>query len=618
MKKLVATVSALAVGSALGAGIRGANAQEAFDLGEIAVFANRAGQETELKRTGATIEVVTEEDLRQAPETTVADYLSRLPGLSVSANGALGASTQLRIRGLDGKYIKVLVDGIDVTDPSQPQTQFNWAGLTTTAVSRIEILKGTSSSLYGSRAIGGVINITTAPRQDTPGTLTTMTAEGGSYDTLRLGASVAHRGERGGLSVSLNHVNTRGFSAKAGAANTEPDGYRGTQLNLSGDIQASDALKLGFSAYALNGNGDYDEWIGDGAPPYDETFSTRTRAARGFAAMQTGGVQNTLSYSYYQNDRVFNSNGFSSPFFGKRQKLDYTGVYRQSDALQYTFGADWQRESFDTGADSGSEDNSGLFAEALYAPREDVDLAASLRYDNYQSFGGNLSGRLAAAWQLSNATTLNAVAATGFRAPSLYELNSTLYGNPSLRPEESTSFELGVTRQFGPGSYLRGTAFYNRIDNLIQFVVLSFVPVFTGQYRQVAGTSTTKGVELAGAWAVSDRVRLFGNYTYTETSDATGARLLRVPGHDLVVGLNADLSDRWRANLSLQHVADRPDEFGTAMPNYTVVNAGLSYQLTDGAAAYLRIENLTDETYQTSAGYNASGRAIFAGLRAAF
>ncbi len=618
MKKLVATVSALAVGSALGAGIRGAAAQEAFDLGEIAVFANRSGEETELKRTGAAIEVVTADDLEQAPETSLADYLSRLPGLSVSANGALGASTTLRIRGLDGKYIKVLVDGIDVTDPSQPQTQFNWAGLTTSAVSRVEILKGTSSSIYGSQAIGGVVNITTAERLTEPGTRTTLTSEVGSYETFRAGATVVHRGTRGGLSISLNHVDTAGFSARAGAANTEPDGYRGTQLNLSGDIQASDVLKLGFSAYALNGSGDYDEFIGDGAPPYDETYTTRTRAARGFAELQTGGVQNTLSYSYYQNDRVFNSNGFSSPYFGKRRKLDYTGVYRQSDALGYSFGADWQRESFNTGFDRGSEDNTGLFGEVLYSPREDVDLAASLRYDNYQSFGGNLSGRLAAAWQLNNATTVNAVAATGFRAPSLFELNSTLYGNPALRPEESTSFELGVTRQFGPGSYLRGTAFYNRIDNLIQFVTLSFFPVFTGQYQQVPGTSTTKGVELAGAWALGDRVRLFGNYTYTETSDATGARLLRVPGHDLVAGIEADLGNRWSGNLSLRHVADRPDEFGTPMPNYTVVNAGLSYQLTDAASAWLRIENLTDETYQTSAGYNASGRAIFAGLRAAF
>lgn len=610
MKNLIATASVLALTSA-----SGALAQEAFDLGEIAVFANKAGEETELKRTGATVEVVTEEDLQKASETSVAGYLSTLPGLSVSSNGALGANTQVRIRGLDGKYIKVLVDGIDVTDPSSTQTQFNWAGMTTGQVSRIEILKGSSSSLYGSRAIGGVINITTAPQTDEPGTRATVSAEGGSYGTWRAGAAVTHRGERGGLSFSLNRVETDGFSASAGG--TEADGYKGTQATLSGDIQASDMLKLGFSAYTLDAEGAFDEWGGDGAPPYDETNTTKTRAVRGFARLQTGAVNHELSYTYYQNDRVSSSNGFDTPFYGERQKLGYVGTYDGSETLRYTWGADWEREKFDSGFDAGQETNNGLFGEVLYAPTAALDLAASLRYDNYDSFGSNLSGRLAAAWQLSDATTINAVAATGFRAPSLYELNSTLYGNPALQPEESRSFELGITHQYGGGSFVKATAFYTEIDNLIQFVTLSFVP-FAGQYQQVAGTSTSKGVELSGAWAINDRVSLFGNYTYTDANDATGAPLLRVPGHDLLLGLDADLGGNWNGSLTVQHVADRPDEFGTPMPDYTVASATVSYAINDNATAYLRVENLTDEDYQTAAGFNASGRAIHAGLRAAF
>ena len=120
MKHLFITVSTIAIIS-----IQPALAEESFDLGNITVFANKSGLETGLDRTGATVEIITQEDLEQAGETTVAEYLTRLPGLSVSANGGLGASTSLRVRGLGGKYIKVLVDGIDVTDPSRPQTLFN-------------------------------------------------------------------------------------------------------------------------------------------------------------------------------------------------------------------------------------------------------------------------------------------------------------------------------------------------------------------------------------------------------------------------------------------------------------------------------------------------------------
>lgn len=609
MKRQLASASVFALICA------SAQAQEFYDLDAITVTATLAGEAQELDRTGATVEVITQEDLESAPETTVAEYLTRLPGLSVSANGGLGTSTSLRIRGLGGKYIKVLVDGIDVTDPSSTQTQFDWGGLTTSGISRIEVLKGSSSSIYGSRAVAGVVSITTA-RVEEQGTQATLTAEGGSFGTWRGSATVGHRGERGGVSVTLNRVTTDGFSARAGG--TEPDGYDATQLNFSADIMATDALKLGLAGFALDSEGDFDEFGGDGTPPFDEFTTTKTRALRAFAEFQTGAVQHTVSAQKYTNDRVSNSNGFASPFDSERRRVDYIGTYSASEQLTYSFGADWERESFDSGFDSGETDTSGVFGEILYAPTSDLDLSGSLRYDDHSTFGGKATGRLAAAYRLSDATVLRAVAATGFRAPSLYELNSTLYGNSALQPEESTSFELGVEHSFSAAATVRATAFYTEIDNLIQFVTLSFVPTFTGQYQQVAGTSTSKGIELSGDYALSDALSLFANYTFTDATDATGARLLRVPEHDLVIGLDAAFGKGWGGNVNLRYVADRPDEFGTVMEDYTVVNAGVSYAFTENAQAYLRVENLFDEDYQTSANYNASGRAVYAGLRAAF
>ena len=141
---------------------------------------------------------------------------------------------------------------------------------------------------------------------------------------------------------------------------------------------------------------------------------------------------------------------------------------------------------------------------------------------------------------------------------------------------------------------------------------------FTGQYRQVPGESTSQGIELSGEWAVNDWLGLFGNYTYTDAEDSTGARLLRVPGHDVTIGLGAEFAADWSGDVTLRHVADRPAEFGTPMGDYTVVNAGVSYAFTDNAEGYLRIENLLDETYETTASYQASGRAVYVGLRASF
>ena len=613
MKTLLATASLLALAAPA------AQAQQVFQLDPIVVSPTIAGEATDLDRTGATVEVVTAEDLATAPEASPAETLARLPGISVSANGGLGTNTTLRIRGLDGSYIKVLVDGIDVTDPSSTQTQFNWGNLTTSSIERIEVLKGSASSIYGAGAVGGVVSITTAQRPEEPGTAVTVSAEGGSFDTWRGSAAIGHSGERGGLSFNINRVTTRGFSARAGAANTEPDGFDATQLSFSADIMATDRLKLGLTGFALDAEGDFDEFGGDGAPPYDEFNITRTRALRGFAELETGAVLHKFSASYYENDRISSSNGFDTPFFGDRRRVDYIGTYAHSEALTLSFGADYQKEGFNSGTDTGDTTTAAVFAEALYAPSDRLDLAASLRYDDHSSFGGQTTGRLAAAWRASDATILRAVAATGFRAPSLYELNSTLYGNPTLQPEESTSFELGVEQIFGDRAFVKATAFYTEIENLIQFVTLTSWPLpFTGQYQQVPGTSTSKGVELSGQWQVSEWLTLFGNYTYTDATDATGARLLRVPGHDAVLGFDASLAPAWNATMNLRHVADRPDEFGTVMEDYTVVDAALFYTINDNAEAYLRVENLFDADYQTSANYNASGRAFFAGLRATF
>jgi len=610
MKTLLASVSALTLATS------GALAQDIFDLGEITVFSNQSGEEAELDRTGATVEVITEEELRNAPETKLADVLAKLPGVTASANGGLGGATTLRVRGLDGKYIKVLVNGIDVTDPSRTQIQFNWSELTTSAISRIELLKGSSSSVYGSSAIGGVVNITT-DRPNAPGVSGDVWGEIGSFDTYRAGLTVNNQGDRGGLSFSLNRVQTDGFSATT--AGDEPDGFDATQLSFSGDIQATDTLTLGLSALYVDSEGQFDEFGGDGTPPFDEYNTAETRALRGWAELLTGAVTHTFALSTYQNDRLSTSNGWDTEFDGTRDRAEYKGVYDASDRASYTFGADWQEESYDSGADSGSRTNTGLFGEALFAASNAADLALSLRYDDYSDFGDNLSGRAALAYRLDQGTILRAVASTGFRAPSLYELNNTLYGNPDLQPEESVSLELGVEQQLGGGSFVKATAFYTEIDGLIQFVTLTSWPdPFTGEYQQVPGTSTSQGIELSGAWAVNERVTLLGNYTYTDAVDANGAPLLRVPEHNLLIGLEAMITDRLTGTISANYVSDRPEEWGTPMPAYTVVDADFDYAVNDRVDVYLRVENLFDEDYQTAAGFSTSPRAFYAGVRAAF
>ena len=159
---------------------------------------------------------------------------------------------------------------------------------------------------------------------------------------------------------------------------------------------------------------------------------------------------------------------------------------------------------------------------------------------------------------------------------------------------------------------MQATAFYTEIDDLISYPV--------DGYEQIAGTSRTRGLELAAQLPIGDRLSAFGNYTYTNAEDPDGEQLIRVPEHEVVVGLRAQLTDRLNGYLQVQHVADRLDGFSPATPmdDYTLVNLTLDYALTDAMNLYVRLENLTDEEYQTVRGFGTSDRAVYVGVRASF
>ena len=183
----------------------------------------------------------------------------------------------------------------------------------------------------------------------------------------------------------------------------------------------------------------------------------------------------------------------------------------------------------------------------------DTDLTLTRRYDDHSEFGGFQSNRAAIVHRFSDATRLRASIGNGFRAPSLYELFGP-YGNVGLEPEESRSAEVGLEHSFANGAGVNATVFYTEIEDLIQY------DFATNAYAQAPGTSRTRGIELSGEMPVSDRVMMFGSYTYTKSEDQNGAQLRRVPEHDVVLGLNAQWTDQWSTQLAVSHVAGRADD----------------------------------------------------------
>jgi vitamin B12 transporter len=585
-------------------------AQEAFELDTITVSGSLTPQE--IARTGAAVEIINGRDV-ETSDTALTNRLDRLPGVNSTSNGPLGASSSIQLRGLPARYVGVRINGIDMSDPSGTQNQFNFGGLTGAGLGRIEVLKGSQSALYGSEAIGGVIDITTwQPSRD--GLSGEVRAEAGAFSTTTGALNLGYRGARGEVALSYNRIDSDGFSANAN--NSEDDGFEQDMLTLSGEVDATDALTVGGSMIYRDNEADFDPFGGTAGQ-----ILTEELGLRGFARLQTGAINHELSYGYFDIERRDTSPGAFTPRFdGERDEFAYLGSADIGSAGTLSFGLEYTEESFKADT-SGSNDNLATTVEWILPASDTVDISLALRHDEDGEFGGELTGRAAAVWRPGDDWAVRAVAGTGFRAPSLFERFSA-FGDPNLKPEDSESYEIGVERLFGNGR-IEATLFHITIDDLIDFDPGAIAcGSGSGCFGQVPGETTSRGIELSAEAQINAFLSLYANYTFTDSEEANGQQRPRTPKHDAVIGLDATLSDRLSGSFDIRHVADvDPSAFAPAnnkVGDYTLVGMGLSHALTDSTTAYIRVENLFDEDYETAGGFNTAGRSAFVGLRASF
>lgn len=589
-----------------------------FDLGEIVVV--QAGYEAvEEYSTGVSVSVIDEDDLEETGETRVVDFLARLPGLSVRTEGPMGTRAALTLRGISQNNIAVRIDGIDVSDPAAPQVAFDFGGLMTTDISRIEVLRGSQSALYGSEAIGGVINIT-SKRATRDGFQASGGLEYGSYDTLRSSLTLANRGEGHETAVTLSHARSDGFSAaEENAGNVEADGFEATRISLFGRYALGEAT-LELSGFVSELRFDFDE-AGpvDGTP--DDVTQRDQQGLRAALQFASGTVDHELALSYFNSDRTMTGTNIFGPYFfnydGTRTGIEYQGATDLGSGARLVFGAGHEEETYSDdlglfGSQRHTTSVDTVFAEVNWAANADMDLSFALRHDEHSQFGGFTTGRLSGVWRLANDVTLRANLANGYRAPSNYELYDAFSGNAGLTPETSRSFDIGVEKTYGDAGYVKATAFFVEAEDIIDYSFTTF------GYVQAAGTSTRRGVELAGGFALRENLRIDGNYTFTDSGGSavldSSSWSLSAPRHSLSATLTADLGER--VSMSLTGLMAK-DLLG-GLPDYGVAHATVTYDITDAAQAYLRVENIFDKEYQTVPGFGTSDRAWYFGLRANF
>lgn len=598
------------------------------DLGTIVFSANRTP--TEEAAVGSAVTVITRSDIEKSGETTVQGLLSHVPGLGVSQTGPVGSSSTIAMRGLGARYVLVRIDGIDISDPTLPQAAPGLEHLMLGDVDRIEILRGSQSALYGGTAVAGVIDITTRTAAE-KGVHHTVTVGGGTYGTAtaRYGASVAT--DALDASASFQRFYTSGFSsADEHNGNSERDGYGNSTASGSVSYKAGGGLRLFASARYSHHDSNYDDFFYDGSTglghPADETGPTRYHTiGREFGArvgadfdLFDGRLKNTVAVQHYDLTRdVYDS--YPGKFEGQREKLEYLGSFSLTQAIGLSFGLDRTLESAQTtGGIDNDQSNTGVFAQASWKPIDDVTLTAAVRDDHHETWGDHPTGRLTAAWEATESTKLRTSWGSGFRPPSLYELYAPFYGNQNLKPEESRSFDVGIDQRFWDNRGLVSLTWFNiDTDNLISY------DTSTWAYTQIAGTSNSQGVELSGRLKVRDDLTLDAGYTLTDAVDSSGSRLLRVPRHKITAGAAWKADERTTVTLRGTWVGDSVDtDYAVGsirgLPDYFLLDAGVSWAWTDNVSVSLTGKNLLDQDYETIWGYGTAGRTVFAELTARY
>jgi vitamin B12 transporter len=603
-------------------------------------------------KIGSAVSVVTGEQLRARQIRNGADALRALPGIAVTRDAGFGGLTQVRIRGAEGNHTTVLIDGIEANDTTNGE--FNFSDLSADEIERIEVIRGPQSGLYGSGAIGGVVNIVTRSGR---GPLTVRTfGEAGSFNTVAGGIAVSGGTDKAWGSFALSERKTGGFDiAPFGIEN---DGSQLKTLNIRGGVQLIPGVTLDVTLRHTNKDGDRDTQAPfpdpsgiqvDDPARFKET--TWLGAARLTWESFDGHLVQVAKATRNETKRDDRSEFFGTPSVtendGARETYSYAATYRLDTpsivtAHHYFTGlVEHDAESFTPKSDFGF----GFAADGVKRRRE-LDAVAfeyrgefadrlfvqgTVRHDDSNVFGGYDTWRTAASLRLPEiGLRPHASYGTGIKLPSMFEnfgsVPGSYYANPSLQAEESKGWDAGVELTLVRGvAVVDVTYFDNEVSNKIRSFAncIPGPPPFFGACTAVndPAVSTRDGIEVEGRFALGSGLNLGLAYTYTDARTPLGMQEIRRPQHSA----RGDLSyvfdgGRGNVNLSAQYVADNIDtNFGTftavTLDPYWLVNVAAAYRVAPGVEIFGRVENLLDANYQEVYGFETAGVAAYAGVR---
>ena len=612
---------------------------------EIVVTADRNTQP--LKHTGNSISVISKEQIENRGFDFASEAMRQIPGLSVNQSGPIGSATQIRIRGAEANHTLVLIDGFNANDPAIG-SEFNFADLTTFDVDQIEVVRGSQTALYGSDTIGGVINLITSTPDKTGFSGKAYVAAGNNQSDLYL-LNLNGKGERHYVLANFSKYNTNGTNASL--MGSEKDGYENQTELLKFGFELTQELTATLQARRSSNRVETD--------PQDFAFpatETQGLVIDGDDWSETSQRYNALALSYKNIDRPITSTlklgstRTSSRFYqnnvyalangGARDSIDWLLSNKWSGDSEHELSASFQHEKLkfknrSTSYLAANYDEkirqSGLSVLYKYSPSTNTHMNLSVRHDQNSRFKDEQSFKLSASHSLNNLNTrFHGSIATGSTNPGFIELfgyaPSNFEGNPTLEPEKSLSYDIGLEQSFFNNQALMDLTVFRA--NLKDEIITIFNPsTFMSTSDNDAQKSTRFGIELSAQTYFNQNWQLSASYTYLRSKD--GARLTEVRRPKNTGHLSASYqfsNETTKLNVNVSFNGEQQDlEFVASTPvtrvtldSYALVNISLNHNFNKRFKGTLRIKNLLNDQYSEVFSYRGTGRTVLAGLEYRF
>src|SRR5690554_1745050 len=600
---------------------------------EDAIIVTASRMEQSQSETGRSTTVIDEERIERTQSVTVLDLLRNVPGITMTRSGGVGTASSVFIRGADTRHTVALIDGVKINDTTSPGGGFNFGNLMTGNIERIEVLRGSQSVIWGSQAIGGVVHAIT--REPTDELSINARAEYGYRDTGHVTGNISGRFGPVAASAGAGYYESEGISAfNEDRGGTERDGYRNFGANGKLEITLSDAVSVDLRGFYSDGKTDLDGFVfANGVFGFGDTDDVdNNEEFVGYSGVNVdlfgGRFKNRVAFTYTSTKRdTFNADVQTFEALGRNERFEYQGVLDLSDMVKAVFGAETQKSKYRSGSGVGAERFSAnidsVYGQVSITPLPGFTATAGMRYDDHTTFGGETTFAGDVVYSPNDGNTIfRASYGEGFKVPSLYQLFSD-YGNSSLNPETSTSYDAGVTQLLVGGKLeLSATVFRRTGENLINFINC---PVSAGictdrpfgVYDNIDRTKA-QGVELSLLARPVEALTWSLNYSLIDAKDRdTGLKLNRRPEHSVNASIDYDWSFGLKTGATVTHIGSHYEDIANTnkTAGYVLVDVRAALPVTENIELYGRVDNLFDEKYESVFTYGTFGRSAFAGVR---